>query len=103
MNRKLETELELRIAREAIKGLLKAGYSVSIDNGEKESPALTNEQHISSVLFQTDEDWVYAWKEGKRVGWVLLIYGNVQDVISDYTVNLEETLKEASDLAESYS
>jgi len=103
MNRKLEIELELRIAREAIKGLIKAGYAVSVDNGETESHASTIEKYITAALFQTDEDTLYAHKDGMRRGWVLLMYGNVQDVISDYSVNLEEALKEASDLAESYS
>jgi hypothetical protein len=103
MSRKLEIELELKIAREAIKGLLKAGYSVSVDNGETESHASDSQKHIEAALFLTDEDTLYAWKEGKQYGWVQLIYGNVEAVISDYSMNLEEALKEANALAESYS
>jgi hypothetical protein len=103
MSRKLEIELELRIAREAIKGLLKAGYGISVDNGEYKSAISTNEQDIADALFLTDEDTLNTYKNGMWKGYVLLIYGNVQDVITDYSTSLEEALKDANALAESYN
>ena len=104
MSRKLEIELERRIATAAIRGLIDAGYTVSINNGEDETRPSLHLDELTAALAQTDEDTLIAHHEGQQVGWVLLIYGNnVEDVLSDYSTNLESALREASALAETYS
>lgn len=103
MSRKLEIELELKIAHKAIEGLLAAGYGVGVYDGEEETVKDSKDaEAIKKALFTTDEDYLIAYKDGTKAGWVWLIYGNVQDVISDYTVNLEDALAETIKFAQSY-
>ena len=105
MSRKLEQELEKRICRRAVKCLLDAGYDVGVnDGGETVLERSTNTRKIYAAMYSTDEDYLLAVDRasGKQIGWVRLIYGNCEDVISDYTTNLEAALKSANDYAERY-
>ncbi len=103
MSRALEIELEYRIAKRVIMDALAAGYSLSVNDGE-EYPVKrsTDAQAVFQALFSTDEDYLFLHKEGGKwclpddseddethdvVGWVRLIWGNVQDLISDYSSN----------------
>jgi|GEM_PF-3919048 len=38
-----------------------------------------------AALQQTDEDVLKVYDDGKPVGWVPLIWGNVCDLVSDYS------------------
>ena len=52
---------------------------------------------------ETDDDYLFVYKAGQseRFGWVRFVYGNDgYDVISDYTINLEKTLKGVNVFAE---
>jgi hypothetical protein len=116
MSRKLEIELEKRIAAQAVADLLAAGYSISVNDGENtELVRSTDPAAIAGAMFSTDEDWLYvhgqdgkaiaAWDEtGTRdcLGWVRFIWGNVADVLSDYSVSLEQHLKGANEIAAAY-
>jgi hypothetical protein len=103
MSRKLEIELEMRICEKAVEGLLAAGYAVSVNDGEETTVKnCTDKSIIMDAVFTTDEDYLLAYKEGEEDGWVRLIWGNVQDLISDYTTNLEDAFKDANDFAASY-
>lgn len=92
--------IERTIARATVNALLAAGFKLNINNGgdDDELPAFTTDRAvIEAAMFASDEDRVmvrapadangHSWR-----GWVLLIYGNGIDVISDYTVNLEVPL-----------
>jgi len=94
-----------RIARAAISGLLAAGYSLTVHDGEEDTLVDSTERRtILDALFTTDEDYLIASKNGKREGWVRFVYGSDGwDVINDYTTNLERALKGANALAERYS
>lgn len=97
--------IERAIAREAIRGLLADGFKVSVFDGEetvlKDSidPAA-----IVAAMFSTDEDQFHVQRgagAGTEKGWVLFIYGNDgHDVIADNTVNIEPSLKGATELAD---
>lgn len=53
--------------------------------------------------------FLYAWNTERRPSagqfnhWVKLVPGNGADVISDFTTNLETTLKEVNDFAATYA
>ena len=101
MTRPAEIRIEKRIANRAIKDILAAGFTIDVYDGEEW--ALENSsrpRQIAAAMYSTDEDYLFLRKNGKRTGqWVRLIYGNVCDLISDYTVSLEELLKGADELA----
>ena len=102
-NREAEIELERKVALMAVKGLLKAGFGVGVHDGE--ATVLKNsfdESAIMNALGATDEEDLIAYKDGKRVGRVNLIWGNLQDVINDYSSNLEDALKDALEFAYYY-
>jgi hypothetical protein len=97
--------IEQRIARRIIKDALASGYRISVHDGEEY--ALSRSDHgptIFAAMFSTDDDRLYfSTAEGKRIGWVWLVYGNDgTDVICDCSVNKEtnEILAGASALAD---
>src|SRR5882724_2820009 len=95
-------ELEHEIARKVIADALAAGYAIDVFDGE-DYPLTksTDPEAIFSAMFSTDDDRLFFRKDDKIVGWVWFIYGeNGWDVINDYTVNLEDVLKGASELSE---
>jgi len=107
MSVKMRQMVEKRIARRVILDALAAGYTLNVNNGgdTHELPAPSDKvKVILGAMFAADEDYLIFYKEGKKVGWVWLIYGNSGwDVVSDYTCNLEDVMKGASDLADKYA
>lgn len=105
MNPKIRQAIERRIATQVVDDLLAQSYSITVDNGDEEDSIKLskNRTKILRAMFQTDEDRVYVHDPGseKPSGWVYLVYGNEgTDVLSDYTVNLEEALKPSRALAD---
>ena len=102
MSVKMRQIVEREIATSVVKTLLKAGFALSVDNGDNNGDEfeIANSRSKKTVLekmFQTDEERVYAIKDGKLFGWVYFVYGNDGwDVISDYTVNLEKYIGEGT-------
>jgi hypothetical protein len=95
--------VERRIVKRTVKDLLEAGYTLSVFDGEEES-AMTSTDYklLHDALLNTDQDFLNVWVNGKRFGWVRFVYGNDgYDVISDYTVNLEDALKGVNEFASS--
>jgi hypothetical protein len=108
MSVKMRQEVEQKIAKALIKSALKAGYAISVDNGDVEEPTKPSKsaKKVFSLMFQTDEDYLFMFNptNGKHVGWVRFIYGNDGwDVISDYSVNMETIMTEAGKIAEYYA
>jgi hypothetical protein len=95
-------EIERQIAQKVIADALAAGYALDVfDSEEYAIEKSTDADAILEAMFTTDDDRLFFHKDGKRVGWVWFIYGeNGWDVINDYTVNLEDVLKGASELSE---
>lgn len=111
--------VERDIAEKAVKALFVAGYRLSINNGDDEQqPIISYDPHVGfqgctdavlAIMFQTDDEWLLAFKveralteDDKRPdAWVRFVYGNDgYDVISDYTTNLEATLKGVNEYAD---
>ena len=95
MSVKMRKIVEKEIVTAVIAALLKAGYAISVNNGEE--MVLLNSKKKSTILaamFTTDQDTLNANdKDGSIVGWVDFIYGNGgYDVIHDYTTNLESLI-----------
>lgn len=83
---------EGRIALKCIQLALAAGYAISVNDGETTTvKRSTDSKIILNAMFTTDYDYLYLYKAEKRAGWVMFVYGNGgYDVISDYSVSLEE-------------
>lgn len=95
--------IERAIAREAIKGLLADDFKISVFDGEQTTlKDSTDAAAIEAAMFTTDEDQLHvAHQHVDEKGWVLFIYGNDgHDVIADNTVNIEPSLKGATELAD---
>jgi hypothetical protein len=99
-------ETERRIVSRIVKDAIKAGYSMSVYDGEEWVLKSCNEyQKTMRALFSTDEDTIlFKTNDNRTVGRVYLVYGNDDgfDVICDYTANevTENLLKGAEQLAE---
>lgn len=96
-------QIERRIAKAAVKAFIEAGFTVSVfDGGETVLTDSIDAKAIEAAMFSTDEDQLHVTRtsDGLR-GWVLFVYGNDgHDVIADNTVNIEDVLKPATELAD---
>lgn len=108
MNVNTRISIEKKIAKAIIKTMRKAGYSISIFEGEDYSIRRSkNKADILEAMFSTDEDRIDLYKKDaldgtvKRHGWIMMIYGNDgYDVVNDYTTNLEELMKPINKLCD---
>lgn len=102
MNIETRHSIEKQIAIAAAQGLIDAGYSVAVYDGEEIAQEDTTDiNKIKDALFATDEDHLMAYKDGSLRGSVSLIYGNDGwDVMADYSTSLEPALLAANELAD---
>lgn len=110
-------DVERKIATKLVKALLDAGYALATDEGEHhfygESNPTRDHQTVLDALMTTDEEHLGVFdaeeatgqlRVARPFGWVYLVYGNDGwDVISDYTVNLEDVLKSVNDYADTFA
>lgn len=86
---------ELKIVRKTASTLIRAGYAISVHDGEevvlKRSRKVTD---IMGVVFTTDEDNFFVYpKDSEQASFVRFIYGNDGwDVINDYGTSLEAVM-----------
>lgn len=88
---------EARIVEKLVDDLLAAGLNLSVYDGE-EWPLRnsTDKDAIWAALASTDRDEIVVSNPKNeqglwpRLGWIILIWGNDQDVISDYSISLGE-------------
>lgn len=95
-------QLEQRIVRRTAKVLLAAGYVLQVNNGEDITPETPTDSltGILTGMMETDDEYLIVTGKGYR-GWVRFVYGNDGwDVISDYTVSLEDVLKPVFEYAD---
>lgn len=84
----LNDRTEQTIARQLVKAGLDEGLAISVHDGESYALKRSNSQAaIEAAMASTDEDRLYFWRGDNCVGWIWLIYGNGEDLISDYTDN----------------
>lgn len=92
--------IETQIIRATIDGLLRAGYLLSVNDGEETTVSRSLDPDVILAAMRTsDEDFLMAHRRlheaGYEVGagWVRFIYGNDDtEVINDYTTNLEPVM-----------
>lgn len=78
------------IIRRLVGDLLKAGATISVQDGEEVVLQRSTKKHdILGAMQTTDEDRLFVHIPDKPASFVYLIYGNGEDVISDYGVSLE--------------
>lgn len=106
--------VERRIVRKVVDDLLAKGYALATDQGDHRFYGECNPSRDRAVilheLMQVDEEHlgVFDAKDATGVervcqpfGWIYFVYGNDgYDVISDYTTNLEDQLKDVNAMAE---
>lgn len=100
------TFIEKMIAKQCITDLLRAGYAISVQDGEdivlerSKSP-----RTILAAMATTDEDRFFVYKEGLTPpSFVYFVYGNDGwDVINDYSVSLETVISKTNALADKLS
>jgi hypothetical protein len=98
-------KVEQRIASALVSSLLGRGYSLAVaQGGEDEGLATTSKRRILALLGECDKDYLFVYAPAPshiRTGWVHLVYGNDgNDVIADYTCNLEPDIAPVSAFAE---
>jgi len=82
------TAEERRITRALLKRAASVvGTYFQVNDGEEWTGLILNESGVYKHLATTDSDMIRFHRNGKSVGWVLLIWGNGEDLISDYSDN----------------
>lgn len=107
--------IERMIIKTIVEDALDLGYMVVLHDGEDKAAdayldSTTSKEHevaqIMQMIRATDEERLIFFKDGKRVGSVLLVYGNDgHDVIADHTASdeLDALLAGATKLADRLS
>lgn len=81
---------EAAIVQSLVVQALAAGYLLTVFDGEEFTVRKSDDQTtILAALYTTEADLLIAYRDGKRAGSVWLVWGNGQDVISDYSYNQE--------------
>jgi hypothetical protein len=79
---------ERKIATALVGRALAAGYSISVyDNEEWTLDRSTDCKAILAALTSTGEDVLRFYAGDQKIGWVQLIWGGGEDLISDYSAN----------------
>lgn len=85
---------EVRIAKSIVHRLLNSGYQLRVNDGEETVTPITKDLNtIFAAMASTEMDYLLAYKDGKRVGSVMLIWGNGEDLLSDCSVSLDEIMQ----------
>lgn len=91
--------LELMIVDALIQAATKSGFSFEIEDSEE---GITSIDKLKLALFDLDDALLEVRDDGTGCfrGWIRLVFGNNGwDLISDYSVNLEEFLKPVNEVA----
>lgn len=101
--RTLIQDMEQRIAKMVIQAGIDNGFDMMINDGEDNvTPWTTDPSVLFDAMFSTDEDMIY-FRKGLINHFVYFVYGNEgYDVISDYSVALEEVLKPVNEFTRQY-
>jgi len=97
-------KIERRIVSRVVKDALRAGHTLSVNNGgdEFEISKSSSYRDVMDSLMATDEETLILHDDsGAKVGGVFFVYGNDgYDVICDYSSRLEQFLKGAGELSD---
>lgn len=98
--------VERIICRRLLGALLTAGFLVAVNDGEETTTDYgTDFDTRWKAMFSTDGDYLFVRfrddpNDERPDAYVILIYGNGFDVISDHTTNLNAVLKPIQDAIE---
>lgn len=86
---KYTSPTERRITRKLIEAIFaEPGRCVQVDNGAEERTGLIlNASGVYEHLAATGSDHIIIFEGGERVGVVWLVWGNGEDLITDYSDN----------------
>lgn len=85
--------MERQLAEAVVDALLAAGFELAINNGgdEDEVERTRDREKLMGGLLLADDDHIFPYRDGRRFGFVHLVYGNSGwDTLADNTTNLEE-------------
>lgn len=103
VNNKLRHEFEMKLAENLIDCILNAGYQITQNDGEDDIIIKsTDKTKILAELNGTCEDYLFVMNGEEEIGWIYLVWGNADALISDFTTNLEEVIKPANDFVDTY-
>lgn len=86
--------VERELATRAVDALLAAKLSISVWDGEAFAlRRSTDRAAILAALGTTDDDRLYAYSNGVRLGSVWLIWGNDCDLLSDWSESLDRIIE----------
>ena len=96
--------IEQVIAQFVIDEAMKAGYMVSVYDGDEFVVKKSNNKlEIFEAMMSTDSDFLHLYHNDKHLGWIQFVYGNNgYDVIADNTTNLEDFLERTTLLADKF-
>jgi hypothetical protein len=109
MNRKLEQELEFKIASKVVDCLLSAGYKITVNDGDDDVlKKSVSKKLIMEKIKSTEKDGLqqvilYIYKNEEKDKFVYCTWGNAEDVICDYSTSLATIIKPALNFSEKYS
>jgi len=98
-------EIERKIALAFIDDAIKAGYSITVNDGEsKPIQKSTDRKAILDAMFSVGEEHLILYRDDVKAGWVQFVCGSSGwDVISDYSTNLEPLMTNANKISEKYA
>lgn len=113
MSIKARQRVERSIARRVVLDAIRAGYTLSVFNGEDiEIKQSRDVRAVLAAMFTTDDEYLLLHKADSPTpetprdndGWIRFVYGNDgYDVVSDYRADLETLMKGANALADKYA
>ncbi len=78
--------IERNIAERIVDYALKTGYAITVRDGEEFTLRRSKDKSaILEAMCTTDEDYLYFSLDGQNIGWIWLIWGNEDDLVSDHT------------------
>lgn len=90
----IENITERIIAEAVVRGALAEGYTISVfDEMEWTVKDSSDFTEVMEALCTTSMDKLAFKLNGDGRGWILLVWGNGCDLISDYTVTLDDFMK----------
>lgn len=87
------SEGEAQVARALLKRIfaLPGDITVTLENGGGDTEfAFSSASELEAEMAATGEDELIVYQDGRRLGWILLVYGNDPDgseLIADHTYN----------------
>ena len=83
------------IIKKLFKAIIEKGYYISIYNMEENTVSVSNDlEKLMTGLRTTHSDCFYVFADPHKqgIGWIDAIYGNGVDVLSDWTIDLNDIM-----------